>query len=623
MEDLPRHALSNRMAFFTALIVFFGCCSGLAQELTQPDPPDQDRLRVAFPANGDTLNFSRVRYAGAVGPGAEVRVQGKKTRVYPSGAFVGLVDLSDGFNSIIFGVRDSLGVLSDTLVVYRPPIPKPLPEIPTEVAAERVFPADDVYLSPGDRLEVEFWGSPGGQASFSLDKIAKNVRLFEMPGSNRTDRGHYKGYVTIPDVETYKPKQVIFKFRGKDNRRIKFYSMGKLHILSPMISLIGTTVDSINLIRTEPDGEIWMELQKGIQLETIAEQGGFKKVRLADDAVGFIVSNSLRPLPLGFQLPYASIGSIATTEDDDWIKLRINISDRVPFYIEQILQPAALEITFYRARLAPQWIMYPQSDETIRTIRWRQHSGEKFILRIELNQTQQWGFWGRYVGKQFRLNIRKTPRISPQPDSLFRDLTITIDPGHGGEFEGAVSATGMFEKDVNLKYAMMVADSLKALGARVVLTRTEDTTLTLASRIALARDANSHIFVSLHNNSIGAATNPLRPRGTSTYYTVPQSQEIAKTVYHRMLALGLEPFGRISSTYYVTRQTDMISFIVEAAFMTHPEDEMLLLDSEFLPRLAGSVVAGIKDFVLKQQKGVSMTTEVEVGDPPQTKQELF
>ncbi|MFQ5675280.1 MAG: N-acetylmuramoyl-L-alanine amidase [bacterium] len=590
------------MSFLTALVILTGSCSAFAQDLSRLDAPDSDRLRVAFPANGDTVNFNRVRYAGAVTPGADVRVQGKETRVYPSGAFVGLVDLTDGFNSIVFDVRDSLGIFSDTVVVFRPPIPKPLPEMPTAVAAGRVSPSDDVYLSPGERLEVEFWGSPKGEASFSLDKIAKNIRMFEMASSNGTDRGHYEGSVTIPEIEGYKAKPVVFRLRGKDNRRIKFQSRGKLHILSPMIPLIGATADSINLIRTEPEGEIWMELQEGIQLETIAEQAGFKKVRLADDVVGFIASNSLRPMPFGFQLPYASIGSIATSEDDDWVKLRVNVSDRVPFHVEQILEPAALEITFYRARLAPQWIMYPKSDETIRTIRWRQESGEKFVLRIELNQMQQWGYRGRYVGRQLLFNIRKTPRIFPAPDSLLRNLTITIDPGHGGEFEGAVSATGMLEKDVNLKYAMMVADSLKALGARVVLTRTADTTMTLPSRIALARDANSHIFVSLHNNSIGAATNPLRPRGTSTYYTVPQSQEIAKYVYHRLLELGLEPFGRISSTYYVTRQTDMISFIIEAVFMTHPEDELLLLDGEFLPRLAGAVVSGVKDFVSKQQK---------------------
>ena len=206
-----------------------------------------------------------------------------------------------------------------------------------------------------------------------------------------------------------------------------------------------------------------------------------------------------------------------------------------------------------------------------------------------------------------------------------KNIIITIDPGHGGEFEGAVSATGLFEKEVNLRYAAKVTDLLRAEGAAVSMTRTQDTTLTLQTRIDAARAVNSHIFISLHNNSIGASTNPLRPRGASTYYTVPQSQEVAKDIYHRLLELGLKPFGRVSSTYYVTRQTDLISLIVEAAFMTHPEDELLLLDDEFLDKLAAAVVAGIKDFVAKQVRDLEETSDKEMEElvPKKAEAELF
>ena len=222
------------------------------------------------------------------------------------------------------------------------------------------------------------------------------------------------------------------------------------------------------------------------------------------------------------------------------------------------------------------------------------------MLRIELNKKQQWGYLGRYIGKQFWLNIRKAPVLSTQHDSTLKKVIITIDPGHGGKFAGAVSATGLFEKEVNLQYAARVAGLLRAEGAAVFMTRTQDTTMTLRSRIDAARAVNSHIFISLHNNSIGASTNPFRTRGARTYYTLPQSPEMPKDSYQRLLDLGLEPFGRVSSTYYVTRQTDLISLIVEAAFMTHPEDEMLLLDNEFLDEMAAAVAAGIKDFVVKQ-----------------------
>lgn len=124
--------------------------------------------------------------------------------------------------------------------------------------------------------------------------------------------------------------------------------------------------------------------------------------------------------------------------------------------------------------------------------------------------------------------------------------------------------------------------------------------MTLADRIEIARQANTHIFCWLHNNSIGAASDPAAVRGTSTYFTIPQNQALAWTVYPHLLKLGLSPFGRVQSDYYVTRQTDMLIVLVEGAFMSHPEDEMLLADENFLDKLARAVFKGLEEFCQKQ-----------------------
>ena len=59
--------------------------------------------------------------------------------------------------------------------------------------------------------------------------------------------------------------------------------------------------------------------------------------------------------------------------------------------------------------------------------------------------------------------------------------------------------------------------------------------------------------------------------------------------------------------------------------MTHPEDEMLLLDDEFLDKLAAAVVAGIKDFVAKQAPDLEETSEKEMEGlvPKKAEAELF
>jgi N-acetylmuramoyl-L-alanine amidase len=561
--------------------------------------PDSTRLNIVFPADGDTLNFDRIRFAGSAWPGSRLWVQGQEINVYPSGAFVGMVDLISGINEIVFLALDSLGAVSDTIRVLRQPPLAVLPAIPTAIDPALVSPAEDVYLSAGDVLEVEFFGSPGGLASFAINEVGKNMRMVELPKRVRNGlSGWYKGTVLIPPLEDYKPRPVEFKFRGKDGEVLKFESPGRIHILSPFTPAVGVTVDTTNIIQLKPNGEIWMELPPDIKLHVVGERSGQKAVRLADGITGYIPSKSVLMLPPGTPLPQAAVGNITTDEDEEWVQVRVNLSERIPIKVAQILEPPMLELMFYQAQMVRPWIAHPANDRTIRSFQWQQPTNEVFILRIDLNQTQQWGYQSRFVGNQFWLKIRRSPTLFGNENFLLSGLTITIDPGHGGDSEGAVSPTGLLEKHLNLRYAQIVAELLERAGARVIRTRTQDTTLTLPERVKMAQDANADIFISLHNNSIQPSSDPLRPRGTTIFYTTPHSQALAKTVFDRLVGLGLNPFGRIISTYFVTRPTNMISILVEATFMSHPEDEMLLLTDGFVNDLAVATVEGVKDFIL-------------------------
>lgn len=63
--------------------------------------------------------------------------------------------------------------------------------------------------------------------------------------------------------------------------------------------------------------------------------------------------------------------------------------------------------------------------------------------------------------------------------------------------------------------------------------------------------------------------------------------------------LGLEPFGEVHRTYYVTRQRDIVIFLVEGAFLSNPIDEMFLMKDENLKKLAKAVYDGLEDYLLK------------------------
>lgn len=555
-------------------------------------------LHVVYPVTGDTLNFGKIRYAGSTVAGARVWVQGEEAQVFASGAFVGMVELRAGRNDLVFVARQGPGVRRDTVFVFRDLGSISYPTVPTAVEADEIHPRHEVYILPGQTLYVQFRGSSGGQASCTIADLAGEVHMRELPASQAKGlRGVYRAAIVMPAFENVAPAHVAFTLRGNDGHVLKFRSRGRVHLLSPAAPLIGVTVDSSNSFLQQPDGEMQMALQPGLRVQIIAGQDKFRKVRLARKTEGYMVSHSLKLLPAGASFPCAAVGSIACVKDSGWIHLQFDISERVPFEIVQKVRPGALEVTFFHAIRSPKWQVEAPQDKTIRRIRYWQKHGDTFVLRIELNQKQQWGYRGRYVGDQFVLSIRKTPRLATSVRAPLTGLVICVDAGHGGEFEGTISATGVREKTVNFLWAQRVAWLLAQRGAQVTLTRTEDVAVSLADRVQVAREAGSHLFVSLHNNSVNPDTHPLNARGTCTYFTLPHARSVASIVYERLTKAGLKPFVSTTAPFVVTRQTDMIALLVEGGFLTHPEDEMLLRDSEFLDAISRAVADGIVQFV--------------------------
>jgi N-acetylmuramoyl-L-alanine amidase len=72
-----------------------------------------------------------------------------------------------------------------------------------------------------------------------------------------------------------------------------------------------------------------------------------------------------------------------------------------------------------------------------------------------------------------------------------------------------------------------------------------------------------------------------------------------------MLALGLQPFGVVGSfNFMLNSLTQMPNVLVETAFLSNPEDEMLLLDDVFRKKVAEQLVGGIEEFVRKSTEQI-------------------
>lgn len=180
---------------------------------------------------------------------------------------------------------------------------------------------------------------------------------------------------------------------------------------------------------------------------------------------------------------------------------------------------------------------------------------------------------------------------------------VVIDAGHGGHDPGAVGPTGLEEKTVALAVCMMVAESLRPQ-CKVVLTRDNDTFVTLAKRAMIANEAGADAFVSIHCNS--------GPPGMGTgfeVWTTPgktRGDALATALYERFSAEFPAVPGRPDFSdadpdkeagFAVLRLTRAPAALFELEFIHTPAGEKRLKNSVIQSRMATALARGVKRFL--------------------------
>ncbi len=555
-------------------------------------------INVTYPAFNDTFYVDRLRLAGSTHPKAALSINNEAVPVFRNGAFVSRIDLEPGWNEILFSSTFADSTVQDTLRVFHIAGSGTLSQLPTKIDTASLEPGSDVWLLPGDKLNVRMMASPGGRAVFSIEDGMKNIPMTELPPSRTNGiEGIYHGVVEVDNANANKSLAITVEFKGVDGEKVKLQSPGRLYVMTDVLPLVGMTREQTYLWNAGEGGTILGEIPDSVYLHIVGRVGRRNKVKLSRNRFAYINAMDIHLLPVGTPLPEARVSTPSFSQNKEWYRLIMAIGQPLPFLIHQYDHPLRLELTLFGARQGYQWITYPNHETPISNISWTQDGGDMLKIIVELEEKQLWGYKLEYDEHRLILAIRKPPSIPPAPASPLQNVVFVIDAGHGGEELGAVSSTGIMEKEINLKMARALYRKFEQAGAKVFLTRQADTTLSLQARLDIARSKNAHIFLCLHNNSIGPSSDPIRVRGTSVYYYNRYSRGLAWAIYPHLVDLGLAPFGRVFTPFYVTRATDMISVLVEGIFMSNPEDEMIMQADEYAEDIAIATFKGVNDFL--------------------------
>jgi N-acetylmuramoyl-L-alanine amidase len=240
-----------------------------------------------------------------------------------------------------------------------------------------------------------------------------------------------------------------------------------------------------------------------------------------------------------------------------------------------------------------------------------------------------------------RPGAAETPAKTPAAKSggkVNRLITITLDPGHGGEDPGAIGRGGNREKTVTLAIARRLKTKLERdNNVRVALTRDGDFFVPLGTRVQKARRVQSDLFVSIHADAWikpearGSSVFVLSEKGASssaarwlakkendadlvggvninvkdpflarTLLDLSQTATKSDSLRLAKSVLGeLEGVNRLHKSsveqagFAVLKAPDIPSILVETAFISNPEEERKLADENYQNQLAEAISRGI------------------------------
>ena len=157
------------------------------------------------------------------------------------------------------------------------------------------------------------------------------------------------------------------------------------------------------------------------------------------------------------------------------------------------------------------------------------------------------------------------------------EKTVCIDPGHGGSSTGAVLGSRL-EKDDNLRLSLLIRDILEERGYTVVMTRDNDSDVSLADRCKIANKARASLFVSIHRNSSdskNATGMEMWVHSSGPTDDMLLAQNILDCldnldITNRGIHTGYRDGEDLN--YYINRHTKMPSVLAEIDFISNKND---------------------------------------------------
>lgn len=195
-----------------------------------------------------------------------------------------------------------------------------------------------------------------------------------------------------------------------------------------------------------------------------------------------------------------------------------------------------------------------------------------------------------------------------------RDITVVLDPGHGGVSEPGAKSGELTESAINLLVAQRTAALLEAEGVSVAMTRTSDYRIPITSRVAIIEALAPQAYISIHHNS--SPVEPSDSPGSEVYAQSgsDESRRLAGLIYKKVFdsLSGFDAVKWISArepgvitvldedgqdAYGIVRGPSSPGVLAELAYLSNPSEAEFIATEEYQDVVSAALAGSILDFI--------------------------
>ncbi|HEX2947590.1 MAG TPA: family 10 glycosylhydrolase [Clostridia bacterium] len=546
-------------------------------------------VTVSIPSGNITTSYSHYYLNGASDPGRPLYLNGEPvTNRSLTGYFGILADLRYGSNVFTF-TQDGSYV---TRVIYRSSGGSSVSKMSkADITSSSVFPQTQEYRQPGEKITLSCTAPAGSKVTVRI--TGKTYAMKTASKSGGLYPARFTCTYTVPSY-TGAPRNIdlgapvyTMNYKGTVKTKKAPAKIGVIMKGSPFYAEISK--EDIDTFAEPVSGNgASYELRRGMVDYVTAMTGSY--ARLSSGL--WVRKTSIATYTSAAQLK-PTVGSARYETGVKWDTLILEYPYSMAAVAKFNGEKLVLSISSAQSGVLP---ALPDNSPFSSVTFLQDGNLGRYILTLKPGRTIE----GYYIEKTMTgimLHIKNPARASGSVRPL-TGLTIMLDPGHGGEENGAIGPLGTKypEKMINLNTALKLRDELQALGANVPMTRTTDITMSLTDRLDASRRTKPDMFLSIHANSMEVNVDISKITGFSVHY----KETLAKPLSEVLLARAAET-GRINKgvrwdNFYVVRGTWTPSMLIENCFVPNPSDFEIITNEAEQIRLAKSLANGIVQY---------------------------